>query len=357
MAEDKTGLPYVARYKPYYVELSKGRTYRWCSCGLSKRQPFCDESHRGTGFEPVRYVAKEEGEEVLFCGCKHTCQQPFCDGAHNNLLDVYEEDDPLNEENRTIPVVSKSETGLTVLDGQCYVADVTQVPTQQKGNLHWSRLIGKATGAQYQSQFYIVVEEGESPVVSFAERDVVMLVAAGSGSITISGSTFKVSPQMGIYVRPGESFRIDNRQTDSIKLYVSVCPLADEPLFLQGMLDNFDKAFAERTIGIDPDNRQMMADRFFQLLVDKRIGSSAVAQFIGEIPKSKAAMHRHLYEEAIVILKGQGFMWTEDRKAAVRAGDVIFLPRKQIHSLECTGLEGMMLAGVIYPGDNPTINY
>jgi len=39
------------------------------------------------------------------------------------------------------------------------------------------------------------------------------------------------------------------------------------------------------------------------------------------------------------------------------AGDVIFLPRKQLHSLECTDPESMVVAGVIYPGDNPSINY
>ncbi|MCZ6830678.1 MAG: cupin domain-containing protein [Gammaproteobacteria bacterium] len=100
-----------------------------------------------------------------------------------------------------------------------------------------------------------------------------------------------------------------------------------------------------------------MADRFFQILVDKCIGSNVVTQFIGDVPKSKAAMHRHLYEESIVILKGSGFMWTEDLKTPVATGDVIFLPRKQIHSLECTDPDGMMLAGVIYPGDNPAINY
>jgi quercetin dioxygenase-like cupin family protein len=68
-------------------------------------------------------------------------------------------------------------------------------------------------------------------------------------------------------------------------------------------------------------------------------------------------MHRHLYEESIVVLKGAGFMWTEDVKTAVATGDVIFLPRKQLHSLECTDPDGMLLAGVIYPGDNPSINY
>jgi quercetin dioxygenase-like cupin family protein len=91
--------------------------------------------------------------------------------------------------------------------------------------------------------------------------------------------------------------------------------------------------------------------------VDKRIGSNVITQFIGHIPRSKAAPHRHLYEEAIIVLSGEGYMWTEDKKARVAAGDVIFLPRKQLHSLEATSADGIDVVGVICPGNNPSINY
>jgi len=57
------------------------------------------------------------------------------------------------------------------------------------------------------------------------------------------------------------------------------------------------------------------------------------------------------------VLGGAGYMWTEDRKARVTAGDVIFLPRKQIHSLEATSTDGIDVVGVICPGDNPSISY
>jgi len=41
----------------------------------------------------------------------------------------------------------------------------------------------------------------------------------------------------------------------------------------------------------------------------------------------------------------------------VSAGEAIFLPRKQLHSLEATSADGMFVVGVICPGDNPSINY
>ena len=66
---------------PYPVEVEAGKTYFWCACGLSDSQPFCDGSHKDTGFSPLRYDADKAGK-VFFCGCKATGNQPLCDGSH-----------------------------------------------------------------------------------------------------------------------------------------------------------------------------------------------------------------------------------------------------------------------------------
>ncbi len=340
-----------------YMELEKGQSYLWCSCGLSKTQPFCDKSHEGTSFKPVRYVAATQGEEVLFCNCKHTQTGPFCDGAHNNLKDGYDDDDPHSEENKNIPVVDPGDDGRAVLDGGCYVANVGSIPLTSHGNMNIGSTISASTGAKHQSQFYAEVSEGISPVVSFGDRHVVVLVTQGMARVNISGRTFSVFNENGFYLRPGEAFSVDNEHTELVKIFISVCPLATEPDFIDEMPENFDDRYPLRVVGIDAKNRQAMADRFFQVLVDKNIGSDVVTQFIGEVPLSKAALHRHLYEESLVVLRGSGCMWTEGKRALVATGDVIFLPRKQVHSLQCTDPDGMMLAGVIYPGDNPSINY
>ena len=64
------------------VEVKKGKSYYWCSCGKSNRQPFCDGSHKGTEFNSVIYKA-DETKKIFFCTCKQTNNQPFCDGSHN----------------------------------------------------------------------------------------------------------------------------------------------------------------------------------------------------------------------------------------------------------------------------------
>ena len=64
------------------VEVEKNKSYFWCSCGLSSRQPFCDGSHKNTEFSPVKFIA-DETKKMFFCTCKQTNNQPFCDGSHN----------------------------------------------------------------------------------------------------------------------------------------------------------------------------------------------------------------------------------------------------------------------------------
>jgi mannose-6-phosphate isomerase-like protein (cupin superfamily)/CDGSH-type Zn-finger protein len=349
--------PIVARAKPYFCVLEKGKAYVWCACGRSKTQPFCDGSHVGTRIRPVTYVAKQDGEEVLFCGCKQSCDKPFCDGAHNNLSATYAEDDPDSPENRAIGAIAADGAGKALLDGGCYVRTIAPAALEARGSVRHCRVITADDGALYQSLFYIEAGRGTSPVVALGERHVILFVTGGAGTVEISGRAFAATPHAGVHVRPGEAFRLRNESAEPLRVFVSALPRADALAWAETMPDNFDAAHSTRVVPLDIASRQRMGDRFFQLLVDKRIGSTVATQFIGDIPLSKAAPHRHLYEESLLVLSGRGMMWTEGRKAPVNAGDVIFLPRKQIHSLQCTDPAGMMLCGVIYPGDNPSINY
>ncbi len=79
-----TQTPKIAQTAPYPVEVEAGKTYFWCACGQSSRQPFCDGSHKDTGFSPVKFTA-EEARKVFFCGCKASARAPMCDGSHNRL--------------------------------------------------------------------------------------------------------------------------------------------------------------------------------------------------------------------------------------------------------------------------------
>ena len=76
--------PVIAQKAPYAVDGEEGKSYFWCSCGKSAKQPFCDGSHQDTEFLPSKFDATES-KTVYFCGCKKTGGVPMCDGSHNAL--------------------------------------------------------------------------------------------------------------------------------------------------------------------------------------------------------------------------------------------------------------------------------
>jgi CDGSH-type Zn-finger protein len=77
------GEPHIAEKRPAIVELEPG-TYWWCACGRSKNQPFCDGSHKGSEFSPIR-IDVERAERMALCQCKRTGNAPRCDGSHRAL--------------------------------------------------------------------------------------------------------------------------------------------------------------------------------------------------------------------------------------------------------------------------------
>ena len=75
--------PRVCDSKPLVLVVEAG-VHFWCSCGLSSHQPFCDGSHKGSAFQPVKLLA-EKSETLWLCGCKRTAAAPRCDGSHKQL--------------------------------------------------------------------------------------------------------------------------------------------------------------------------------------------------------------------------------------------------------------------------------
>jgi CDGSH-type Zn-finger protein len=81
--KERMSEPVIAQKSPFVQKVEPG-TYFWCACGRSKSQPFCDGSHKGTGFAPLKAEITVD-KTVAWCGCKHTHNGCFCDGSHAKL--------------------------------------------------------------------------------------------------------------------------------------------------------------------------------------------------------------------------------------------------------------------------------
>lgn len=75
--------PTVAQKAPFVLDNEAGN-YFWCACGKSSKQPFCDGSHKGSAFTPLKTTIEKKVKNA-WCGCKNTSNPPFCDGTHAKL--------------------------------------------------------------------------------------------------------------------------------------------------------------------------------------------------------------------------------------------------------------------------------
>ena len=57
-------IPNRAGDTPIGVDVIEGKSYFWCTCGKSSKQPFCDGSHKATEFSPL--VLKLNNQKKFF---------------------------------------------------------------------------------------------------------------------------------------------------------------------------------------------------------------------------------------------------------------------------------------------------
>jgi mannose-6-phosphate isomerase-like protein (cupin superfamily) len=80
-----------------------------------------------------------------------------------------------------------------------------------RGSLTYRSLVTAELGALYQTQIHLEVAGATSPVIAFGDRDVILFVVSGSGTVNISGRKFNLKATDGAYLRPGEAMQLKRR--------------------------------------------------------------------------------------------------------------------------------------------------
>ncbi len=234
-----------------------------------------------------------------------------------------------------------------VLEGGCRVSTMHEGEPRVSGSLKvWSQ-IGKASGAKAISLRVLEFGPGTSPVLSDRESDEVFYVLEGSCTVVIGEDAYEVGPETGVYLRPGQTLRVENSRAGVVQLISSQCPA--EPVNSGSELPPIVKLSDRRALPT--------ADRWYRVLVDDEIGSEQVTQFVGSIPPGRAPDHFHEYEEVLFILRGEGRMWAGETNTPIGVGSCIYLPRGQVHCVENTGSGELRLLGVFYPAGSPAVRY
>jgi mannose-6-phosphate isomerase-like protein (cupin superfamily) len=175
----------------------------------------------------------------------------------------------------------------------------------------------------------------------------------------IDGRSYDLSPDTGIYIRPGETFAVNNPGPASIVIISSQCPDPDRKSeFVSAEISPLLPSQTKPPfVRLSDRPAQPTADRWYRVLVDDEIGSTNATQFVGSIPTGRAPDHFHQYEEVLFILRGDGRMWAGGTNTPIAAGSCIYLPKGQVHCVENTGNDELRLLGVFYPAGSPSVRY
>ena len=273
------------------------------------------------------------------------------------------------------------------LDGGCRVSEMREGVPIIEGTLCIWNQIGRTTGAQAISLRIMEFASGLSPGIRNGDCDEILYVLnsardsqhdserghpvrnavstptrRGSDRVTafINGNSYDTGPDTGIYLRPHETFAIDNPGPDSIVLVSSRCPEPDAaPEFLTASTSPPSDSVLPRPPLVRLADRpsQPTADRWYRVIVDDEVGSTNATQFVGSIPPGRAPDHFHQYEEVLFILKGEGRMWAGESNTPISEGSCIYLPKGQVHCVENTGTDELRLLGMFYPAGSPSVRY
>jgi len=253
------------------------------------------------------------------------------------------------------------------LEGGCRVSEMHEGDPLNAGTLRiWNR-IGRATGAQAISLRIMEFAPGLSPGVRNHDCDEILYVldlerdsrVDPGAQLLIDGRSHDISPEIGIYIRPGETFAVNNPGPGSIVMVSSQCPdPVRQPEFVEAVTSSTAEANVPlRVVGLADRPAQPTADRWYRVLIDDEVGSEQVTQFVGSIPPGRAPDHFHQYEEVLFILKGEGRMWAGETDTPIAPGSCIYLPKRQVHCVENTGAGELRLLGVFYPAGSPSVRY
>ena len=262
------------------------------------------------------------------------------------------------------------------LPGGCRVSYMHEGEPLVAGTVRIWPQIGRATGAQAISLSVWEFRTGLSPTMRNDDCDQILyLLKRNSGSrrndgdevnsnsdsprvtVVIDCQSVKVDANTGIYIRPNQTFSIHNPDRDAVTMIGSQCPDPDRPQQFVDAPQVSPSLGPIPVVQLGDQKAQTTADRWYRVLIDERVGSTQVTQFVGSIPPGRAPDHFHQYEEVLFILKGEGRMWAGETNTPIGVGDCIYLPKGQLHCVENTGEGELRLLGVFYPAGSPSVRY
>jgi len=191
---------------------------------------------------------------------------------------------------------------------------------------------------------------GGEHVVGHPDRDSLVYVFAGSGTIAANGETWPVASGAAALILAGEQGRIEAVEGELAAIMASVGPDTDRhaPVGPRGTVVRPNHSGSEKATG----------SRSFQVLLGPHNGSTRATLFAGYIPPGKAPWHYHLYDEIVWVPEGPGRLHIGDEIEELGPGSAFRLRPRQVHVVENSSSDReMTIIGVFTPAGSPSAAY
>lgn len=168
---------------------------------------------------------------------------------------------------------------------------------------------------------------------STGDRQEILYVLSGSGTLHLDGGEHELDPDAGVLLLPGEDYALEG----SVRI-VSVVAPAEQEIVRERVVSRF----------ADREEERADARRTFRVLHEGEL-----TQFVGIVEPCRAPDHSHPYDEVGYIVEGEGVAHIGGEQVPLRAGSCFYLPPGCVHCIENTGPGVMRIMGVFHPAGSP----
>jgi mannose-6-phosphate isomerase-like protein (cupin superfamily) len=222
-----------------------------------------------------------------------------------------------------------------------YVVTESDVASRPSGMAEERVTIDRACGCERLEQRVLRFAPGRSEERATGERQEVLYVASGQGTLHIGDEAHKLEPDTGAFLVPGDRYEVESPGPGELVVVSVSAPCEGE------RRSQVTVRYADRPVLPASPNRE------FRFLVNEDAGCLDVTQFVGVIPPGRAPMHSHTYDEVIYVVEGEGVLHLGGRDTPIGPGSCIHLPPLEEHCLENTGPSPMRVLGVFHPSGDP----
>lgn len=213
-------------------------------------------------------------------------------------------------------------------------------------------VLTEAFGCQYLTEAVHTIAAGAALSFDSGDHEELLFVVRGRGRLLLDGdddgTSEEFGPESGIYIGPGEAYRLSTTEEAEI---VSVRITNPDPAVEVGDRRTVS-ALDEQKVG------QATAGREYRILADPSTGFRSGTHFVGDVPTGEPApLHYHRYNEVIYILEGTGILHIDGERNPLHPGVCIHLPARTLHQVENTGDVPMREVAVFVPAGSPAAAY